>query len=472
MSQTDPSSYANDDSAKNWEEILKAVVGEQAAKSMFEAMQNSGMDIAAMASAAGIPQDPIALQIYIRQLQDMINNRENTAVNWEFAKTAAIAGVSKAGNAVVNAQSGEQCRLALATAQLWLDVATDFVPADGKREVWNRQTWVSRTMSTWKRMLEPVAEHTCQAMTALIDMQKNDMPAEIQTYAQKMAGLDGVAAKMIGAVYGQEMAVAITNLATEACTSTDIGFPLLEGADMALVPENIQQFAAGIDASYEEVLALWAVREAAHSRLYANVPWLRAKVLQLVEKYAQEVRIDPEQFEQEIRDIDLNDQASLGRLMQGGLYESMTSVAQKQAREDLETILALIEGWVEQVTWRAAAAHIAHLVPLGEMIRRRRVGGGPAERAFSTLVGLQLRPRRMRDAAKLWQLVEQAQGMQARDGLWAHPDILPTSSDIDNPDAFLARRALQQAQDEAVDQELAALLDGSIAAGPVEEDSD
>jgi hypothetical protein len=54
------------------------------------------------------------------------------------------------------------------------------------------------------------------------------------------------------------------------------------------------------------------------------------------------------------------------------------------------------------------------------------------------LIGLEMRPRRMREAAALWQRLSDTQGIAARDLLWSHPDLLPRDSDIDDIDAFLA----------------------------------
>ena len=42
-----------------------------------------------------------------------------------------------------------------------------------------------------------------------------------------------------------------------------------------------------------------------------------------------------------------------------------------------------------------------------------------------------------RPAAALWSGLEQARGTGERDALWAHPDLLPTAEDLENPEAFL-----------------------------------
>jgi hypothetical protein len=39
----------------------------------------------------------------------------------------------------------------------------------------------------------------------------------------------------------------------------------------------------------------------------------------------------------------------------------------------------------------------------------------------------------------MWQAVTDAVGNDGRDALWAHPDLLPTSADLDDPKALVAR---------------------------------
>jgi len=119
------------------------------------------------------------------------------------------------------------------------------------------------------------------------------------------------------------------------------------------------------------------------------------------------------------------------------LFRPEDTPQQKAALARLETALALVEGWVATVVSAAADSRLVHAAALAEAIRRRRASGGPAERTFATLVGLELRPRMLREAASLWAELGQARGSDGRDALWAHPDLLPTSEDLENPDAFL-----------------------------------
>jgi putative hydrolase len=99
----------------------------------------------------------------------------------------------------------------------------------------------------------------------------------------------------------------------------------------------------------------------------------------------------------------------------------------------------LIDGWVQTVVSAALGDRIPGAAAISETLRRRRATGGPAEQTFATLVGLELRPRKLREAAVLWERLTQAAGMDARDKVWQHPDLLPASEDLDEPAGFIDR---------------------------------
>ena len=93
------------------------------------------------------------------------------------------------------------------------------------------------------------------------------------------------------------------------------------------------------------------------------------------------------------------------------------------------------------MTLAAATPTLPAIAPLNETMRRRRAAGGPAEQTFAALVGLELRPRRLRDASALWALLETRRGVEGRDAVWGHPDLIPSADDLDDPFAFVDRDA-------------------------------
>ena len=64
----------------------------------------------------------------------------------------------------------------------------------------------------------------------------------------------------------------------------------------------------------------------------------------------------------------------------------------------------------------------------------------------------------------MWAQVTEAAGDDERDRLWSHPDLLPTSDDIDDPSALVARLTASasgaEPEYDELDEAIAALLNG------------
>jgi putative hydrolase len=261
-------------------------------------------------------------------------------------------------------------------------------------------------------------------------------------------------------MFGSQVGQALGGLAGEVLTASDIGLPLGPEGKAALVSANVKAFSRGLDVPHDDVLLYLALREAAHQRLFAHVPWLRAHLLSAVEDYGRGTTIDISGIEDAVGRIDPMNPAALQEALEGGLFEPRKTPAQEAALVRLETTLALVEGWVDEVVGQATEARMPSAARMQEAVRRRRAAGGPAEQTFAALVGLELRPRRLRDASALWGSLRSRQGPEARDAVWAHPDLLPTSTDLDDPLGF--RENLEQPRaltDDEFDAALADLLD-------------
>jgi len=222
-------------------------------------------------------------------------------------------------------------------------------------------------------------------------------------------------------------------------SSTDVGLPLGPEGTAALLPAGVAAFGAGLSVDADQVRLFLALREAAHHRLFAHVPWLRAHLLSTVEDYARGITVDASQLREAMPQIDpANPEAMRDALSGAALFQPEDTPQQKAALNRLETALALVEGWVDTVVDAAAQDRLPQAGALAEAVRRRRATGGPAEHTFATLVGLELRPRRSREAAAIWRGLTEARGVEGRDAVWAHPDLLPTAEDFDDPDGFIA----------------------------------
>lgn len=411
---------------------------------------------------AGMPD----LSMLMSQMQAMMTPHEGS-VNWNLAKDVARKTVAQEPDPSPSDRDRAAVADALQLADHWLDEVTDLPSGVSTSVVWSRAQWVEETVEVWQRLVEPVAEHVVAAMG-------NALPEEAKTMAGPLMGMLNQAG---GAMFGTQVGQAIGGLAAEVLTASDIGLPLGPAGKAAVLPTNVKAFSEGLDVPDEDVLLYLALREAAHQRLFAHVPWLRAHLLAAVEDYGRGMTIDISKIEESMRNIDPMNPAAIQEAMEGGLFEPQKTPAQEAALVRLETTLALVEGWVDEVVGQATADRMPSAGKLMEAVRRRRAAGGPAEQTFAALVGLELRPRRLRDASTLWGSLRSRQGQQARDAVWAHPDLLPTSADLDDPLGF--RESIEEPEaltDAEFDAALAELLDGGAppkdGKGPAEGPAD
>lgn len=348
-------------------------------------------------------------------------------VNYDLAKQIAVQRLSgQAG--FTPATDSSAVTDAVHLAEMWLDPVTILPAGATTVRAWSARDWVEHTLPTWQRLCDPVARRVSGAWVEAL-------PAETK---QAAGPLLSMVSQMGGMAFGTQLGNALAQLAAEVLTSTDIGLPLGPPATAALLPANIEEFTKGLERPASEVMVFLAAREAAHQRLFAHVPWLRQRLLATVEEFASGIKVDTSALEQLANDFDPTNPASI-EAMQSGLLEPQTTPEQQVALARLETLLALVEGWVDVVVADALTDRLPGAEALRETLRRRRASGGPAEQTFATLVGLELRPRRLRAASALWRLVGDTHGIDARDTIWAHPDLVPNSADLDDPLDFSER---------------------------------
>ncbi|HPZ94383.1 MAG TPA: zinc-dependent metalloprotease [Mycobacterium sp.] len=360
----------------------------------------------------------------------MTGGASSGAVNYDLARKLASSSIGF--TAPVPESTARAVADAVHLADTWLDGATALPAGATRTAAWTPQDWVDNTLDTWKRLCDPMAEQVASVWTS-------NLPEE----ARAMAGpLMAVMTQMGGMAFGSQLGQALARLSQEVLTSTDIGLPLGPAGTAALLPAAVETLSEGLEQPRSEILTFLAAREAAHHRLFSHVPWLAPQLMGAVEAYARGMKVDMSGMEELAAGLDpsmLMDPSKMEELLSQGLFKPKATPEQTAALERLETLLALVEGWVATVVTAALGERIPGTAALSEMLRRRRATGGPAEQTFATLVGLELRPRKMREAAALWERLTEAAGVDARDAVWQHPDLLPTSPDLDDPAGFIDR---------------------------------
>ena len=384
---------------------------------------------AAFGGPGGVMGGPVGggqmpdLNVLFSQMQQMFQPHDGP-INFAMAKDVARQAAAAAGTDP-SPTSGQVGAIndAVQLAEGWLDRVTSMPAGATSAVAWSRADWIDRTSDTWRTLIEPVATHVIGAMGEAL-------PDEAKTMAGPLVGM---LTQVGGAIFGQQIGQALAGLAGEVVSSTDIGFPLGPERTAAILPTNVTAFGEGLEHRPADVLLYVTLRECAHHRLFHHAPWLRGAVLNAIEEFARNTRIDVSGIEEKLAGLD---PTQLPQAMESGLFEPERTPEQQAAVERLETLLAFIEGWVDDVVAQATVEVMPSAGALSEAMRRRRAAGGPAEQTFASLVGLELRPRRLRDAATLWAALRDRFGADARDAVWTHPDLMPTAADLDDPLGF------------------------------------
>lgn len=426
---------------------------EDFAKFLQELLSGNGnINAEELARVAGLPNDPAVIQALLAQLQQAIAQGESqtvAGVNWTVASQQAIAA-ARAGSHAVGENTKTAVDEATRIATLWLDQGTALSSLASEPKLITREVWVQDALPLFQELAGPIAQRVANALTE--NLQEN-LPSELDGLAK---GAGGIMRSAGGALFAMQLGSALGKLSQEVLTGGDIGLPFYSEARAAFIPQNLNQFITDNSLDQGQAYIYLAVRELAHARLFRHSRWLREAVINQLTNYAIGISIDGEAMSELASSITPESAEALKAALESGALLSERTEEQLTALASIETLLALIEGWVEVVTENST-----QLLPtagtLDEVLRRRRATSSPAQSTFATLVGLELKPRRTREAAAFWRTLTDRLGVEKRDAIWDHPDLIPSSADIDNVEGYLQRIG---GGEDSIDQALRDLLDG------------
>ncbi len=335
-------------------------------------------------------------------------------------------------------------------ADLWLNEATVFPATTGNtshRSV-SRLDWVDETLKGWQATMEPLATGLTAAISTLLDeamAQQTHDPENGEAMAGPMGTIAGLLRTFIGSLIATQLGQAIGSISATATGAHDVGLPLLDPARPLLIPENIEKWSADLEIPKTEVYLFHALREAAIARLFEHNPWIVSYIRSAIVDYGRGIHIDMEAIQRQAEDAmqnfdpsQLNPESgdnSFTIALNNGIFTPEETPAQRAALSKLETALALVDGWADEVTALAAGDRLPALAQLREMYRRQRATNAPSQQLFKTLLGLEVTPKLAREASTFWQKVRESKDIAARDQIWS--GILPSAEELLEPEKFL-----------------------------------
>ena len=349
------------------------------------------------------------------------------------------------GSSPIGANDVSEIEQAFSIAELWLDQATFFPqsPNTGNPAL-ARTDWVDTTLAGWQTTVEPLAIGLSSAIGELLNqasLGEGDITSDEQPQIP-VGMISALLNSFIGSLIATQLGQAIGGLAGKVTGAHDVGLPLVESAYPTLVPQNIKEWATDLDIPMDEVRIFHALREAAVARLFAHNPWLVAYIRTAITDYGKGINIDLDAIQEQAQrafesgnGFDPSNPESFTIALNDGIFTPQESPAQRAALTKLETVLALIDGWSEEVVALAAGDRLPNIASLQETLRRRRATSAPTQQLFSSMLGLQVSPRLAREATIFWKQVRELKDLESRDRIWS--GILPTAQDLLTPESFM-----------------------------------
>ena len=362
--------------------------------------------------------------------------------------------VAAAGSVPVSLKDKSELESAAALAEHWLDSATQFPARTAQPHLVSRIDWVDTTLAGWSGIVEPLAQGLATAISQMASEAGGESGINFGEFSLGQgdgsdalgqipaSAFSAILTSFLGTLLATQLGQSVGALAHTATGVHDIGLPLVSPVVATLIPQNIAQWGEGLELPEAEIQIFHALREGAIARLFDSNPWLVDYIRAAITSYGQGIRIDLAQMQEQAEsalnnsDFDINNPESFTLAMKEGFFTPEESPQQKQALEKLETVLALIDGWCEEVISLAAQDRLPSLPLLLETLRRRRATSAPVQQLFHSIFGLHVSPRMAREASTFWRTIRSERDIATRDQIWSA--ILPTESDIATPLEFLA----------------------------------
>lgn len=410
---------------------------------LLKKFSEMGIDSGALAGAKS----------FFESMQSGASTTDQSLIKVANLREIARKIITAKGDLPIGNLDQEKLNQSLLLANTWLDTEILF-PASvmPSQSAWSKRDWLDESVTGWQQLIEPLALGMADALGNVITNSSTSLPIEFmgsneQSPAQQEAMklmLARILRGFMGTLIATQLGQGIGMLANSITGANDVAIPLLKSdSGSHLIPQNINDWAEGLGIDQEQVAIYLSLREAAASRLFANSPWLQNYIKDLITAYGKGISIDVESITRQAEEamasgeIDMNNPQAINLALNAGLFTPQQTPAQELALTRLEMTLALIEGWIDHVISQVAADRMPAFNALIENSRRRRATNAPMQQLFANLLGLEVSPRKMREASAFWSEVKNLRGADGRDKCWEDAAFLPMPDDLSDVKAFL-----------------------------------
>jgi coenzyme F420 biosynthesis associated uncharacterized protein len=207
---------------------------------------------------------------------------------------------------------------------------------------------------------------------------------------------------------------------------------------LLLLAPNLIEAARKLDVDLDQLLAWVAFHEVTHAVQFTAVPWLREHLAGMLRELLETVDIDVD-----LKSLRIPSREDIERLREafreGGLVMLVAGRERKAVLDRLQATMAVIEGHAEHVMDAVGRDALPDLDGLRRALDRRRADRSGMWRLLERVLGLELKMRQYEVGKRFCDAVVARGGIEALNEAFASPDSLPTWSELDRPDVWLAR---------------------------------
>lgn len=320
-------------------------------------------------------------------------------------------------------------------------------------EALNRTQWARRFLDDERPLLEGLSGSIGTALQAQLgELGNEDFSLDLNQFQVPGMPPDALMQQMMRMLgpmlLGMMAGSTAGHLATRAFGHFELPLPRPVEKSVTIVLHNIDEFAESWSLPTEGIRLWVCISDVAHKQIL-ETPHVRSALDSLLNDYVSSFSDDPEEIERRLRDLGYDDEVigpepefeALQRLAANPdiLLGAMQSDHQRVLMDQIEAMVATIEGYVDWVLDSIGARLIPDFDRITEALRRRRVEAAPSNRFVERLFGLELSQATFDRGSDFVSGIVQRAGTDTLALIWQDEEHLPTPAELNAPGLWLAR---------------------------------
>jgi coenzyme F420 biosynthesis associated uncharacterized protein len=296
--------------------------------------------------------------------------------------------------------------------------AVEPIPAP---ETVSRADWAEVNVDTMSGMLDPVTDRLGKRFVG----------------AGAFAGPLRIAA---GATVAAEIGLVVGYMSQRVLGQYELSLLETERpARLLFVEPNLARAIRDLDVDADSFLSWIVLHELTHVLQFSGVPWLREHMGSLMKSYLATVEVRIQRGNAGGLPSLPNPARLLESFREGGLVALVQTREQRAIMERIQAAMSVIEGYSEHVMDAVGSDVLPAYEGLRDAMERRRRSRSAPERVLQRLLGFEMKMRQYEQGKKFCDAVVARHGIAALNRVWESPESLPSTAELQSPDAWVER---------------------------------